>query len=256
MHENCFICLGTSSGLQHPNRATSGYILKTGQSLTFIDCGGAVVQSFQKTNLDPLNIDRIFISHTHADHVCELPLLIQLLHLKRKNGKVEIFLPDEFVEIFKKMLNAMYLFEEKLPFEPVFTGYVDGFKYSNDFEIEAIGNRHFINNKEIIERNQLPNKMQSHSFKINCNGKKLFYTGDLLDLDDLKGKVEGCDFVITEVNHIDNQDFFEFAKIAQVGKFIITHLGDDSDIEKLIIEARKHDVQNYEIAEDRMIIPL
>ena len=187
MSENSFFILGSSSGLPQAERATAGYLLKTGDSLSLIDCGGGVTASFLKRGLNPLDVDRIFISHTHSDHVCELTLFLQLIYLRGREKPIDLYLPKEFVEPFKQYMRAVYLIVEKLPYEIRFHPMTDGFIYESDlFRLRAIGNKHLHGFKEYIERLNLPNKMQCHSFKIRVGEKVLFYSADLASFDDVK----------------------------------------------------------------------
>ncbi|MCF6334560.1 MAG: sigma 54-interacting transcriptional regulator [Spirochaetales bacterium] len=100
-----FYVLGSSSGLPSADKATSGYLLKNNDSLTLIDCGGGVTQSFLKRGFNPLNVDRICISHTHSDHVCELSLFLQLIYLHKRKRPLDLFLPEKNgVEVLKDIM--------------------------------------------------------------------------------------------------------------------------------------------------------
>ena len=81
MSDYNFTVLGTSSGMPQPGMACSGYVLRTGRELSLIDCGGGVSAAFAACNFDPLQVERVFISHTHPDHVSDLPLFIQMIYL-------------------------------------------------------------------------------------------------------------------------------------------------------------------------------
>ena len=94
MNINSFTLLGTSSGVPQASRANAGYLLKTGDSLSLIDCGGGVTSSFLRAGFDPLKIDRVFISHTHPDHCCELSLVIQMVYLAGRTEPLDVYLPE------------------------------------------------------------------------------------------------------------------------------------------------------------------
>ncbi len=106
--------LGSSSGMPQPDRACSGYLLQTGESLSLFDCGGGVVSLFLRCGFDPMKLDRIFVSHAHSDHVAELTLLIQTLHGLNHDRQVQLYLPEEFVAPFEAYLPAVYLLKERL----------------------------------------------------------------------------------------------------------------------------------------------
>ena len=225
MSENQFTILGTSSGMPQAGLACSGYVLQTGHELSLIDCGGGISSAFAANGFDPLKVERIFISHTHPDHVSDLPLFIQMIYLAGRKEPVEIFLPEEFVEPFKSFLKAVYLILEKLPFKIELSGYMGGFIYEKKFKLRAIANRHLQGYATFIEKYHLPNKMQCHSFEIEISGKTLFYSADVFDFDDIKGHLNSQDYVIIEPTHLDFERFLKFVPQVNVGQYIITHLG-------------------------------
>ena len=185
MPENAFIILGVSSGMPQPGQACSGYVLRTGSELSLIDCGGGISAAFVSNGFDPLQVERIFISHTHPDHVSDLPLFIQMVYLAGRKDPVDIYLPEEFVEPFENYLRAVYLIREKLPFKLNILGYESGVIYEGNFKLTAIGNRHLQEYAPFIEKYGLPNRMQCHSFDIEVAGRTLFYSADVFDLEDI-----------------------------------------------------------------------
>lgn len=253
MAQNLFYILGSSSGLPQAGRATAGYLLKTGDSLSLIDCGGGVTGSFLKRGLNPLDVDRIFISHTHPDHVCELPLFLQLIYLRGREEPVDLYLPEEFVEPFKQYMKAVYLIVEKLPFKIRFHPVTDDFTFFNDsFQLTSHPNNHLLGNKDYIEKLNLPNKMQCFSYKIKVGEKKIFYSADIGTFDDIKDHLDGCEFVIIESTHINLDDFFSFVNTISVGQFIITHLGSEEEIAEISRQAEQAGMNNMMIAMDGM----
>ncbi|NOY88351.1 MAG: MBL fold metallo-hydrolase [FCB group bacterium] len=256
MLSNMFVVLGSSSGMSQANRATSGYILQAGESMTLIDCGGGVTSSFLKRGLDPLAVDRVFISHTHSDHVCELTLFIQLIHLKGREQPFDVYIPEEFVEPFRSYLNAVYLIPERVPFTINLIGYHHGFTYNDGFTLKAIANNHLSVYEPWIKKLNLPNKMQCFSLAIELNGKTIFYTSDIRDLDDVKKYLDGQDMIIIETTHIDLDAFFELAQTVKVGKFILTHLGTKEEVFELERKTRATHLQNIVMAYEGLTIEI
>jgi ribonuclease BN (tRNA processing enzyme) len=257
MSENSITILGSSSGLPQAGRATSGYLLKTGDSLSLIDCGGGVTSSFLKRGYDPSKVDRIFISHTHPDHVCELPLFIQLTYLKGRTTPLELYLPEEFIVPFRLYLTSVYIIEEKLPFDLNFLPIIDDFKFNSDsFNLDVIPNNHLKSYEEYINTLGLPNKMQCYSFLITVGEKKIFYSSDIASFDDIKDHLDGCHQVIIESTHIDLDKFFVFAKTINVGQYVITHLGDNEQVKEINQMAQKAGIDNLITAVDGLEVEL
>jgi ribonuclease BN (tRNA processing enzyme) len=256
MTGNTFTLLGTSSGLPQAARAASGYVLKTGASLSLFDCGGGVTSSFMRRGFTPRQVERVFISHTHPDHVCELPLLIQLMYLTGNKNRLDLYLPEEFVEPFRAFMPALYLFPEKLPFEINLIGYADGYVYEGEFSLKAIGNCHLKGYDKYIEEFGYSNRMQSHSFKISVKDKSLLYSGDLGSLADVREHLDGLDYVIIEATHVDFGEFLEFTSNIRVGQYILTHLGSQREVLELNQRARDNGLHNIITAVDGMVLTL
>ena len=251
-----FTVLGSSAGTVQPDRACSGYLLTVGQRHTLIDCGGGVASSFRRRGFDPLDVDRIFISHTHPDHCCELPLFLQMIHLERREEPIDVYLPGEFVEPFRMMLAAMYIPPEKLNYEPVIRGYEDGFMYEGEFVLTAHENGHLKHNLEFFSELGLPNRAQCHSFHIDVGGKRIFYSADIKEFDEIRPHLEGCDYVVMETTHIDLNELIAHAETAAVGRFVITHLSGVDEIREVNLVLQKAGVDNYVCAVDGMELPL
>jgi len=256
MSDNTFTILGSSSGVPQANRCTAGYVLNIDGQLSLIDCGGGVTSSFLKRGLDPLKVDRIFISHTHPDHVCELPLFIQMIILAGRSQPFDLFLPEEFVKPFQTYLPAVYLMPERISFDININGYQSGFEFDDNFHLTAIGNSQLEPYAEIVNKLNLPNKMQCNSFQIETNSKRLFYSADVGGFDDIKPYLDGNDYVVMETTHINLDDFFALAPTVKVGEYVITHLGDDKDLAELHRLAQKAGLNNFTTAVDGLELRL
>lgn len=237
-------------------RACSGYLSKVGQSCSLIDCGGGVTSAFLKTGIDPLTVDRIFISHTHPDHVCELPLFIQLVYLKGRQKRLDIYVPNEFEKPFSQYLYSLYLIKERFPFELKIVGYEHRFEFYGNFSLDAYQTTHLQKYSSEIAALKLPNKMQCHCFLIEVEGKKVFYSADIGSFDDIKDHLDGCKYAIIESTHIKMESFLKEAKEFKVERFIITHLGSPAEVEIISNLILNSGIKNIAIAEDGMELPL
>ncbi len=253
---NSFTFLGTGSGHPQAGRATSGGCIKSGESLTILDVGGGVTRSFLKNNFDPTKVDRIIISHTHSDHVCELTLLLQRLHLSKREERVELFLPEEFVDTFEKYLPAVYLFKEKLPFELKVKGYNGNLKLDCGFKLEAFANNHLTPYGEVIAEFGYSNRMQSHSFQITTEKKRMFHTADIASFDDIKDLIDSNDYLIFDSTHVDLPELFDALPEKSIGRVIATHLGTEAELGAMKRAAQKAGITNFELASDGKVLEL
>jgi len=103
-----FTILGSSAGMPQPLRGNSGYVLDVDGRLFQFDCGGGVSRAFRSAGFDPLQVDGIVISHTHPDHIGDLPLYIQMEYLAGRTELLTIHLPEEALAPTQAMCDSAH----------------------------------------------------------------------------------------------------------------------------------------------------
>ena len=68
--------LGSGSPEAYSRRASSGYLIETGNDKILFDCGGGVFDNLLRIGLRPFDITHIFFSHLHSDHMMDYARLI------------------------------------------------------------------------------------------------------------------------------------------------------------------------------------
>ena len=93
------VFLGTGSGIPTPSRNHAGIWLRyEGESMLW-DCGEGTQRQIFKARLNFMKIDRIFITHWHADHWAGLIGLLLTMNLEHRIAPLYIYGPeaDRFV---------------------------------------------------------------------------------------------------------------------------------------------------------------
>lgn len=80
-----FFILGSGTGEPSLKRSSTSILIKTDNLKILLDIGPGTLKSFSKLAIDYYDIDYLFLSHFHPDHVLELPYLLFLY--KNKNPK-------------------------------------------------------------------------------------------------------------------------------------------------------------------------
>jgi ribonuclease BN (tRNA processing enzyme) len=248
--------LGSSSARPDPDLGTSAYLLDVDGDLSLIDAGAGGMSAFMRLGFDATRLRRVFISHPHADHVCELPLVVQTIHLTCRTEPLELYLPEEFVEPFRATLRSMYLFEERFAFPLVVTGMSNGYHYAGDFNLTAIGNAHMDKLAPFVAEHRLPNRLQSFSFLIEIAGQRLLYSGDLGSFADIQPYLEDCDIILTELTHVDPDEFFAAARSLPARRIIAIHLADAAEAASVLARAEAAGLTNLEIAREGLRLNL
>jgi len=195
----------------------------------------------------------------HPDHSIGLPMLLQMMHLDGRERPLNLYLPAEAVEPTSHYLDALYVFPEKLPFELKIEPIRPNPIYRDDkLAISAYQNRHLEGYKELVARRGLDNQLQSYSFVILVEGKKLIYTGDVGGAEDLRDILSEPDLLITECMHMDPEELMVLLAEKQVRRVVLTHLPTELEGKEpvLLQLAQKHGVQDVLVAHDGLSLHL
>ena len=85
--------LGTSSAVHSKSRNHPSIALKAFGEVFLFDCGEGTQRQIISTNVSPMKIDKIFITHYHGDHILGLPGLLQSLSLNGREKSLTIYGP-------------------------------------------------------------------------------------------------------------------------------------------------------------------
>jgi ribonuclease Z len=88
------VFLGTGCGIPTLQRHHPAILLRYEGDYMLFDCGEACQLGLLKAGISPMRIQRIFITHWHADHFAGLLPLIETLHLSERKEPLEIYAPE------------------------------------------------------------------------------------------------------------------------------------------------------------------
>ena len=112
--------LGTVSGIPSKERNTSAIVLEYSsykkETLLF-DCGEGTQRQMQIAGISFMDIDKIFITHWHADHFAGLLPLIATMNLEKRKRELKIFGPE--AEKFVSLIMELGYFGSRFPVTPV-----------------------------------------------------------------------------------------------------------------------------------------
>jgi len=249
--------LGSAAGGASPDRACTGYALSVDENVIIFDCGSGVMSSFLRGGYDTRDVESIVLSHTHPDHISDLPLLIQNMYLVKREKRLDIYLPSEAVSPIRNYLNTCYLFQEKFPFEfHLFPIESTIELLDSKVEIAAIANRHLQGNSEIIKQAGYTNRTECYSFLIKAGGKQILYTADIISTDEVEEYFDNLDLLVIETAHIDIFHFGELLNTKKIGKVILSHLKEE-EIEQIRKFAGEYSgLSKMILAEDNLVLKL
>ena len=96
--------LGTSSAVHSKERNHPSIAIKAFGNTFLFDCGEGTQRQLLFTNVSPMKISKIFITHFHGDHILGLPGLLQSMSLNGRESELTVYGPKGL----DKLKDAIY----------------------------------------------------------------------------------------------------------------------------------------------------
>lgn len=236
-----FIILGSGTSVPHPQRSSSGYWLETSSGTILLDCSASAVHRMAQEKLDWAQLDAIWISHFHLDHVGGVPAFLfgtkYAPETQNRKKKLKIFGAKGLEDLLKKFdqANEYNLFKQPFPIEIIEVESLDEFEiFPGALNAVALKTPHTEESLAIHLR--------------DAENKTLVYTGDTGYTITLGDFARGADLFLMECSffnnkpvetHLELSEAMHLARYAKPKKVILTHLYPEWDNVDLVKEAAK-----------------
>lgn len=198
--------IGSGSTVPHPQRTSSGYWLETGGGSILLDCSASVPSRLAALGLNWPDLDAIWISHFHMDHVGGLgPLLAGTKHAAEMKGRkkpLRIFGPEGIRRLIDKFsdVNRYRLLDQPFPVEVV--------------EIEALEPFEIAGCEAVAMKT--PHTPESHAIHIrDADEKVCVYTADTAFDQTLATFGRAADLFVLECTYVRDKPVKKHLELAE-----------------------------------------
>ncbi|HEV7857749.1 MAG TPA: MBL fold metallo-hydrolase [Pyrinomonadaceae bacterium] len=232
--------LGSGTSVPHPQRAASASWLQTPSGSLLLDMSAVAVHRMAQEGLDWPNLDAVWISHFHLDHLGGLaPFLFGIKHAaqaQERRQPLNIFGGRGLEQLFRAIDEAgnFKLFKQKFPVQFC--------------EVEPGASFQILPNLQ-ASTFKTPHTGESLALRLEDErGVSLVYTSDTGYAEDLCAFARGAHLLLMECSfvrdkpvetHLELSEAMRLATLAMPQKVLLTHLYPEWDGVDLASEARK-----------------
>lgn len=248
--KTCLITIGTGAGIAVQDRGGAAHLIIIDNTTILLDCGEGAAGWLK--SLDQLkNIEYVFLSHLHADHVSGLFMLLQNMLLDGRKRPLTIYMPEKGIETFRSMQDTVYLTGDitagqmfDIAYKPL---YPEIIIQTNTYIIQSWISDHFLAD---IDRG-IETTRFAFGFTIDVGERRLVYTADVATVDCFLNQLKPKTTLLCEAMHIDWQEIIELSYMYQLKQVIFVH-PDPVRVDQLNVLCSKY--ENVILAEDGMEI--
>jgi len=224
--------LGTGPGNVAAGRFQSGVLLEIEHRRVLLDAGEPCGSQLLEIGISLADLDAVWITHAHADHIGGLPLLLQASWLHGRQRPLPVGVPRHLSAPLRAWLDAVLLPSEVLGFPvEIFSWQAETAFALDDMTVWPHPTTHLDRTREKIGNLAI----ESFLFEILSAGKRFVYSGDLGSAEDLRGVLDKpVDLLICELAHFTPEELVAVLRGARIGTLCLTHVSTDLD------ERREH----------------
>ena len=232
--------LGSGTSVPHPRRSSSGFWLETENGSLLLDCSASAVYRMAQENLDWANLDAIWISHFHLDHIGGLPSFLfgtkYAPATQKREKPLKIFGAKGLRNLIEKFdaANDYNLLKQPFPLEII--------------EVEPLEKFAILNGAEAVAMNT-PHTPESLAIHIKNDDKTIVYSADTGFTKTLGTFARSVDLLVLECSffkskpvetHLDLQEAMSLVRYAKPKKAVFTHFYPEWDAIDFAGEAAKY----------------
>ncbi len=211
--------------MPHPKRSSAGFWLETEKGSLLLDCSASAVHRMAQENLEWANLDAIWISHFHLDHVGGIPAFLfgtkYAPQTQDRKKPLRIFGAKGLRKLIENFdaANDYNLLQQPFPIEIIEVAPLEKFAISESVEVVAM---------------DTPHTPESLAIRLSdADGKTLVYSSDTGFTKTLGTLAQKADLFVLECSffenkpvetHLELNEAMNLIRYAKPKKTILTHL--------------------------------
>jgi len=232
--------LGSGTSVPHPRRSSSAHWLDAGVGSLLLDISGPAVHRMAEEGCDWPNLDAVWVSHFHLDHVGGLaPFLFGTKYApqtRERRKPLKVFGPRGTEKLLRRFDEAddYGLFEQPFPLEIKEVSPRSGFEVFAGLRAETFST---------------PHTSESLAVRLtDAHGASLVYTSDTGYTESLADFARGAGLFLMECSffrskpvktHLELEDAMKLARMSGARRVMLAHLYPEWDGVDIQAEARK-----------------
>lgn len=215
--------IGTGTGAPTPTRVCAGYLVESGTVRLLMDCGNGVLHRMSELGIRWNDITHVAITHFHADHIADIPMLIfawRWGQLPPRSEPVTLIGPPGFLTVMQNLSAAFGAWV----LDPGFPVVIE--------EMEAGGERELPDGLNLASI-KVPHTAASVAYSIASAERRIVYSGDTGFDEPFARWAHGADVLLIECSlpdhmaipeHLTPRQCGALAAIANPRQTVLTHI--------------------------------
>ena len=240
------VILGSGSAVPDPVRGNPSQAVVVGDTILLFDCGERTTVNLTGAGINPLNVDYLFFTHLHWDHMCDYGYFVMTTWNCGRKKPVKVYGPPgtehmsdstiygshkadvEYVRQYIKALPS-HIKDRPLPSPAIEVQEIEeGFEFQGE-DFKVIAGR--------VEHHQRIG-MPSVAYRVESALGVIVMSGDTAPCESMIDLARGADILIHDTAFLDEiieqrqmwshsgpSGAARVAEAAGVGKLVLTHLG-------------------------------
>ncbi|WP_396223545.1 MBL fold metallo-hydrolase [Gemmatimonas sp.] len=214
--------IGTGTAAPHASRVAAAHLVEAGDVRLLLDCGSGAVHRMANLGVEWRHITHVALTHFHADHIADLPLLImgwRWGQLPARTAPVTIYGPVGTGALLERMaaVYGAWLLAPGFPLTVRDIGPDDIVRLPGHVTLQPCA---------------VPHSAESMAYSVSDGARRLVYTGDTGVSEALGLWAQDCDLLLAECSlpdtmaireHLTPRQAGALAAQARARRLVLTH---------------------------------